>query len=391
MDDSTKLPTLTGSSVDAHIAVRALTTEQRQDLLRFAQSVLPEGHQLKHRIDEILNKTGPQGSTVDEALAAEIYETVVEVWREVETLKGATGRESARIVEGYRHTYLAKLDNALALRFIAEHELNDLKNAFAAAHERHPDFSAWLYINELPKPRRAGALQFLQLAGRAAWVVARVGGEIAWKYWVEILVGYLLRIDTGEEYIHKYPAGRRQRSTLEGQPDVIVQGENYEIRQAFKASEHFCSWLVHFAEREQAGNVSGPVELAPSGPLQPRRWDEVVVVFLSDERIQITVGTQTETRNYAEMGFASKKNGMPIRAWDMLRRIAIEEGILKLASDSRKWAEVEKRVQEIRRIFRSLFGLTDDPLPYIKKTRRDPEDFGYHAQFKIGLGPSYKY
>ena len=150
MDDLTKLPMLTGSSVDAHIAVRALTTEQRQDLLRFAQSVLPEGHQLKHRIDEILNKTRPPGPTVDEGLAAEIYETVVEVWREVETLKGAKGRESARIVEGYRHTYVAKLDNALAHRFIAEQKLNDLKNAFAAAHERHPDFTAWLYINELP-------------------------------------------------------------------------------------------------------------------------------------------------------------------------------------------------------------------------------------------------
>jgi len=137
--------------------------------------------------------------------------------------------------------------------------------------------------------------------------------------------------------------------------------------------------------------VAGPVEVAPSASLRPRGWDDVVVVFLSDERVQITVGTQTETRNYAEMGFASKKNGTPIRAWEMLRMIAIEEGILKVASDSRKWAEVEKRVQEIRRIFRSVFGLADDPLPYIKRTRRDPEDFGYHAQFKIGLGPSYKY
>ena len=273
---------------------------------------------------------------------------------------------------------------------MAEDELNDLEDAFASAHKHHPGFSAWLYINELPKPRGAGTLLFLQLARRAAWAVARTGGETAWKHWLEILVGYLLNNDTGEEYIHKYPAGRRQRSTLETQKDV-VQGENYEVRQAFKASEHLCSWLVHFAERERAGKAAGPVAPARPTSLQARGWNDVVILFLSDERVQITVGTQIETRNYAEMGFASKKNGTPIRAWDTLRIVAAQEGVLEVASDSRKWAEIEKRVQEIRSILRSLFGLTDDPLPYIKKTRRNPDDFGYHAKFKIGLGPSSQY
>jgi hypothetical protein len=353
--------------------------------------VLPEGHQLKRRIDVVLDKTGAPGLTVDQALTAELYETAVEVWREIESLREEAGSESARIVEGYRRAYVAKLDDALALRVMAEDELNDLKDAFAAAHQYHPGFGVWVYLNELPKPRGTGSLQFLQLARRAAWAVARAGGETAWRYWLEILVGYLLKNDTGEEFIHKYPAGRRQRSTLEGQPDVIEQGENYEVRQAFKVSEHFCSWLAQFAERERAGNVAGRVAPVLSASLQPRAWDDVVVLFLSDERVQITVGTQTETRNYGEMGFASKKNGTPIRAWELLRIMAAQGGILKVASDSRKWAEIEKRVQEIRRKFRNLFALTDDPLPYIKKTRRRPDDFGYHAKFKVGLRPSFKH
>jgi hypothetical protein len=172
---------------------------------------------------------------------------------------------------------------------------------------------------------------------------------------------------------------------------VIEQGENYEVRQAFKASEHFCSWLVHSAEREQTERVAGAVEPPRCASLQPRGWDDLAVLFLSDERVQITVGTQTETRNYGEMGFASKKNGAPMRAWGILRIMAAQGGVLKVASDGRQWAEIEKRVQEIRRKFRDLFGLTDDPLPYIKKTRQRSDDFGYHAKFKLGLRPSFKH
>jgi hypothetical protein len=61
---------------------------------------------------------------------------------------------------------------------------------------------------------------------------------------------------------------------------------------------------------------------------------------------------------------------------------------MKLASDGRKWAAVEKRMQEIRKVLRHRFDLPDDPLPYIKKTRRSLEEFGYRAKFKLGCRPS---
>jgi hypothetical protein len=38
---------------------------------------------------------------------------------------------------------------------------------------------------------------------------------------------------------------------------------------------------------------------------------------------------------------------------------------------------------------RRLFSLTDDPLPYVKKTQPGVE-FGYCAQFNIVCGPSYE-
>jgi hypothetical protein len=128
---------------------------------------------------------------------------------------------------------------------------------------------------------------------------------------------------------------------------------------------------------------------APRPVFQADKWEDIEILFLSDERVQITFCTQTETRNYEEMGFASKQNGKPVLAWAALREMAQRAGVTQIVSDKRKWADVEKRIQEIRKVLRHMFGLTDDPLPF-KKKRRGSEDFGYRAKFKVGCRPSYK-
>jgi hypothetical protein len=144
----------------------------------------------------------------------------------------------------------------------------------------------------------------------------------------------------------------------------------------------------------RGGTPTESRESAPMGvpgPIpQADKWEDIEILFLSDERVQITVGTHTETRNYDEMGFASKKSGAPVVAWATLRKMAELRGVTRMADDSRKWAAVEKRIQEIRKVLRHRFGLTDDPLPFIKKTRRDSEDFGYRAKFKVGCRPAYE-
>ena len=142
-------------------------------------------------------------------------------------------------------------------------------------------------------------------------------------------------------------------------------------------------------EAEKPRNVvagTAPAHVLP----QAARWEDIEISFLSDERVQVTIGPETETRNYAEMGFATKKKkGTPVLAWQTLRELAEAKGAIQIASDSRKWAEVEKRIQEIRSKFKTQFGLADDPFRFAKKTRRNPDDFGYHARFKISCGPSY--
>jgi hypothetical protein len=189
-----------------------------------------------------------------------------------------------------------------------------------------------------------------------------------------------------------------------------VEGITGTIERIFETSADFCLELGSHAPPDATGviapdaNAEGvaqansPAETpegSPMGAAEPKpqahKWEDIEISFLSDERVQITMGTETETRNYAEMGFASKKNGTPVLAWNTLRTMAQAGGVIRVASgSSMKWGEVEKRMQEIRNVLRHRFGLTDDPLWYTKKTRRNPEEFGYRTKFKLGCSPSYE-
>ena len=77
-------------------------------------------------------------------------------------------------------------------------------------------------------------------------------------------------------------------------------------------------------------------------------------------------------------------NDNPNRAWETLRRLAELRGIIRNGTQAcLPWPKLEKRVQEIRRVFRKHFSISADPLPFIKGT-------GFHARFKISCGPSFR-
>ena len=82
--------------------------------------------------------------------------------------------------------------------------------------------------------------------------------------------------------------------------------------------------------------------------------------------VQIRNGAHTETRNYAELGFADRrvergKRPKPNVAWVALRAMAEQNGIIR---DGMKtgvaWPKMEKRMQLIRKAFRKHFGITAD-------------------------------
>lgn len=110
---------------------------------------------------------------------------------------------------------------------------------------------------------------------------------------------------------------------------------------------------------------------------------QIEISFLSDERVQIHNGNSSQTRNYAEFGFADRRSGKPNQAWITLRALAEEGGTIRdSAKTGQRSPKIEKRIQEIRKALREQFGISADPIPYRKK-------IGYEAQFKIYCGPSY--
>jgi hypothetical protein len=137
------------------------------------------------------------------------------------------------------------------------------------------------------------------------------------------------------------------------------------------------------ADAEQHGDPKRDLP-APSRTSTAMTWDKIEISFLSDERVQIRTGKLLETRNYAEFGFEDRRNGTPNRAWVTLRALAEQRGIIQQPTNAhRDWPQVEKSIQEIRKILRNHFAIASDPIPFVEGT-------GYQACFKLGCGPSYR-
>jgi hypothetical protein len=115
-----------------------------------------------------------------------------------------------------------------------------------------------------------------------------------------------------------------------------------------------------------------------------RNWQSIEILFVSDHRLQIRInGKNMESLNFAEFGFADGRSQNPNRAWELLRAMADERGIIrdgKAGGD--RWPKIEKRIQEIRKTLRKYFGLPDDPIPFVDGT-------GYRSLFKISCTKSF--
>jgi hypothetical protein len=113
------------------------------------------------------------------------------------------------------------------------------------------------------------------------------------------------------------------------------------------------------------------------------RWQEIEICFISDHRVQIRSGEQTETCNYAELGFEDGRNRKPTRAWMLLCDVSENNGTISDAGKTKgDWSKMEKRVQEIRKVLRQYFGIAEDPIPYV-------DGSGYYPRFRLLRAPSF--
>lgn len=117
-------------------------------------------------------------------------------------------------------------------------------------------------------------------------------------------------------------------------------------------------------------------------------WKDVSMTFISDHRVQIDVVDVRQTRNYAEMGLEDRRGGggKPALAWTLLKELAESGGGIAKPDDFKRpgWPKVEKQVQTLRARLRELFVISEDPLPFNKRS-------GYEAKFKIKIGNSFQH
>ena len=138
----------------------------------------------------------------------------------------------------------------------------------------------------------------------------------------------------------------------------LVEAFTGTIPHIFETSADFCLELSSHAPSETKEDAQSdakgvmapdasttgtpPSAKNPEGSLtamcQAGKWEDIEISFTSEERVQITMGAETETRNYEEMGFANKT------------KMAEGGGVISVAADGRTWAGVEKRMQQIRKV-----------------------------------------
>jgi hypothetical protein len=123
-------------------------------------------------------------------------------------------------------------------------------------------------------------------------------------------------------------------------------------------------------------------ETKPSAEPSNGSWQKIEISFLSDERVEICKGSKRETLNYSEFGFADRRNGKPNRAWVMLRDLSGRDGAIPTSEiQGNGLAQLQKRIEEIRKRFRSHFGINTDSIPF--------NGTSYRVSFKLTRRPSF--
>ncbi len=120
-----------------------------------------------------------------------------------------------------------------------------------------------------------------------------------------------------------------------------------------------------------------------AAPPNASTWEEIEISFISDERVQMKVGKQLQTGNYAEMGFADRRSEKPNQGWGMLRTLAAAGGVIPdSARNSKDFMAMGKRIERVRGALRAHFQIDSDPIPL------DPAG-GYRCRFKLGCARSF--
>lgn len=111
------------------------------------------------------------------------------------------------------------------------------------------------------------------------------------------------------------------------------------------------------------------------------RWEEVTIVFVSDDSVRVSARDVRETYLFSEMGFKDRRKGdRPDSRWAFLRELAAHEGRIdwqtkSLSSEQRNRAE--KAISTVRKRLKTLMGIEEDPF-HLYRSRK-----AYETRFTL--------
>jgi hypothetical protein len=227
----------------------------------------------------------------------------------------------------------------------------------------------------------------LELGRQGVWTVERIDREV--REFLECI--------TLEAQLHKgYDLQGRSIIPL---TDHVFGHIRPEVRREFEKSREWRCYQEQLCKvaqvqgsaqspkprRAQAPKaVSQPVVEGLPRPTSTQKWEDVQILFLSDDRIQVRIAGQPKTYNYAEFGCMDQRSKLPNKVWTVLRTLALAQGVI---TDDRRttfkgWPALEKQIEKLRKLLRDRFNISEDPLPFQRR-------IGYRLQCRIGRAESF--
>jgi hypothetical protein len=164
----------------------------------------------------------------------------------------------------------------------------------------------------------------------------------------------------------------RIRDEIERLPSIHGVGQDWETLR-----DDFSALTVRLEELASAIPVSSAQKRAARITVPPdATWPDVAIRFLSDHRVEIKVGSERHTLDYAEAGFEDRRSQKPNTAWVMLRQIAKDQRVGRPVT---KPVAVEKAIQSLRKTLQALFGLQDDPVLPFRQVK------SYQPKFQVSV------
>lgn len=133
------------------------------------------------------------------------------------------------------------------------------------------------------------------------------------------------------------------------------------------------SFSLRFKSRSQK-SVTPP----PKSSLIPQNWQHLKIHFLDGETISASYYSESETRNFAQLG-CMKLNGKTNTLWKDFEKLAVNRGIWEVTlTYDKKIKPIDKtRKRLLSDMLKSYFNLTEDPFQLCSGTT------GWKTKFQI--------